>query len=441
MRTLICNCKLYIDNRILDNCFILINDGLIEDFGIESSLISSYDAKYNAEGRLILPGIVDVHTHLRDQQLSYKEDFTSATSSAILGGVTSLIDMPNNEPPTDSPARLKERMKAARNKILANVGFTCKPSLDYNVSREMANCGAVAFKSFLYDYIIDGEMDTITLNKIMSGIAKTRKKLMIHCNIKASYDEVLPLVKKGNVAKLCRIEGHLARKTLSLAAKHGTRIHICHVSCPITVDIIEQYRNILDITSEVTIHHITLSYDLLEEMGPIAHVDPPLKSRYTAKTLLKLLRRDRIDIIVSDHAPHALSEKFSQDPKPGFPNLQLMMPALLTLVKRGSLSISEVMEKASRRPAIIFGLERRGLIKRGYYADLVEVDVKKKLKVKSDILASKARYTPFEGLSFIGLPVRTFVNGVCVNEHYTVIGRGGEGMILKSGRDRHEARP
>jgi len=429
MRTLIHNCRLYVDGKIIENCFVLLDDSFIRDFGIENGMKAPHDVKYNAEGRLILPGIIDAHVHLRDQLLSYKEDFRSGTASAVLGGVTSVIDMPNNLPPTDDPIKLKNRMDLARGKILANVGFTCKPSIDYAVNEELIKQGAIAFKAFIYEYI-DDDVDLNLLDKIMNVIARTGRKLMLHCNIKTSYEEVLNLVKKKSMAKLCKIEGLLTKKALRLAAKHGTKVHICHVSCPITLKTINQYKELIDVTSEVTIHHLLLSYDLMERIGPLAHVDPPLKSKHTAKALFKLLRNDCIDIIVSDHAPHALSEKCSIDPEPGFPNLQLMMPILLTQVKKGHLSLDEIVEKTSRRPALIFKLRRRGAIKRGYYADLVEVDLKKKFKVKSGMLASKAKYTPFEDMMLIGLPVRTYVNGMCVNDGYTVVGRGGEGMIL-----------
>ncbi|MHC1600982.1 MAG: dihydroorotase [Candidatus Nezhaarchaeales archaeon] len=440
MRTLIYNCRLYVDGRMIENCFILLDACFIKDFGIENGVKVSYDAKYDAKGRLILPGIIDAHVHLRDQLLSYKEDFKSGTASAVLGGVTSVIDMPNNLPPTDSPTKLKDRMSLARNMILANVGFTCKPSIDYAINRELIKQGAIAFKAFVYEYI-DDDINLGFLEKIMSTIAKMDKKLMLHCNIKASYKEVINLVKKRNMAKLCKIEGYLTKRILSLAAKHGTKIHICHVSCPTTLKAINQYKDLVDVTSEVTIHHLLLNYDLVERIGPLAHVDPPLKSKYTAKTLFKLLREGYIDIIVSDHAPHALNEKCLSDPKPGFPNLQLMMPILLTQVKKGNLLLSDVIEKASRKPALIFKLEKRGAIKKGYYADLVEVDLKRKFKVKSDMLTSKAKYTPFEGMTLIGLPIRTYVNGICVNDDYTIIGRGGEGMILTGEVSHYGAKP
>jgi len=184
---------------------------------------------------------------------------------------------------------------------------------------------------------------------------------------------------------------------------------------------------------EVAIHHILLDYSILESLGPMAHVDPPLRGRSTARHLFDMLRKGMIDFVVSDHAPHALFEKEGEDPRPGFPNLQLMMPLLMTQVKRGRLDLGLVLEKASTRPAQVFGLRGRGAIARGYYADLVEVDLRRRLKVRSETLVSKAKYTPFEGVTLVGVPVRTYVNGVCVNDDYAIVGKGGEGAVLTPG--------
>ena len=433
MYIIIRNCKLYLDNNIIDNCFIAIRNGKIVDYGKDHSPLSSWDALYDAKGHLVLPGLVDVHVHLRDQMLSYKEDFRSGTASAALGGVTSVIDMPNNNPPTNSPERLKERMAIAKSKIIVNVGFTAMPSDDKDINKALVHCGAKAFKMFLYHYIENGNLNINQIESIMKSLSDLNRRLMIHCGFRTTYHEVLNLVKTRGLAKQCKIENKLAKLILSLALKHGVKVHFCHVSCPSIINTIMQQKHLMEVTSEVTIHHMLLDYKVLNVMGSIAHVDPPLKSSKTARLLLKYLRKGLIDIVVSDHAPHTLNEKTEDDPKPGFPNLQLMMPLLLTEVKRGTISLSDVVIRGSLRPAKIFGFKERGAIKIGYWADLVEVDLKTKFKIRSDILISKSKYTPFEGRMVIGMPIRTFVNGICVNENYEVVGKGGEGQIIMNG--------
>lgn len=438
MRLLIRNCKLYVNDKIVENCFLLIDAPLIADFGVDYGVHYSYDVNLNAQGRVLLPGMIDAHAHLRDQNLSYKEDFKTGTASAVLGGVTSIIDMPNNNPPTDSPANLIERIELAKNKILANVGFACKPSVDHNINLELSKVGAIAFKVFLYEYIVDGLLDSTSIVKILSSLSKLNRILMLHCNIKSKFSEAIELAKKGNMFKLCKTEKRLTERILKMAEVYKTRTHFCHVSCPKVVEAINRYRELMEVSLEVTIHHLFLDYSILEKLGPIAHVDPPLRSKSTNRSLLEMLKSGAIDIIVTDHAPHAIFEKETEDPKPGFPNLQLMMPILMTQVKKGRIPLSLVLEKTTIKPAEIFRIKGRGAIKRGYYADLVEVDFKRKLKVKSQLLVSKAKYTPFEGMVLTGIPIRTYVNGLCVNDDYTIVGKGGEGVVILPGDVPHE---
>ncbi|MEM4576923.1 MAG: dihydroorotase family protein [Candidatus Nezhaarchaeales archaeon] len=433
MRTLIHNCRIYADGRVVENCYLLVDAPFISDLGVDDVTVSSYDVKLNAQGRLLIPGLIDVHVHLRDQQLSYKEDFRSGTASAALGGVTSVIDMPNNLPPTDTPSRLIERINLAKERILANVGFACKPSLNHEVNIELARAGAIAFKVFVYEYMNCGTIDLYSIDNVMSSISKVNRVLMLHCNVKSSFPEALELAKKKNMAKLCRVEKKLTENVLSIAKAHGVKLHFCHVSSPKAAEVINLQRGSIHATCEATIHHLFLDYTVLEKFGSLAHVDPPLKSKFTARLLFDKLRRGVIDMVVSDHAPHALAEKCGEDPKPGFPNLQLMMPMLMTQVKRGRLTLDFVVERGSAKPAEIFGVEKRGALRKGYYADLVELDLKRRLKVKSELLVSKAKYTPFEGMTLVGVPVRTYVNGLCVNDDYTIVGRGGEGTILLPG--------
>ena len=433
MRTLIRNCKLYVDGKIVENCFLVIEAPLISEFGVDYGPHLAYDVELNAEGRLLLPGLIDPHVHLRDQQLSYKEDFWTGTASAVLGGVTSVIDMPNNLPPTATPSDLVERMELARGRILANVGFTCKPSADHTLNSELAKCGAMAFKMFVYEHMDREGLDVKFVEAVLESLSRLDRTLMLHCNAKAMFSEVLEIVRSKKAFKLCRLEKELAEKVLALGEKHGTRLHFCHVTCPRTVELINSYKSSVGVTLEVAVHHLFLDHSILNSLGPMAHVDPPLMSRSTARLLLDMFRRGMIDVVASDHAPHAPFEKEGDDPKPGFPNLQLMTPLLMTQVKRGRLDLGLVVDRASARPSRAFGLRRRGAIAKGCYADLIEVDLKRELKVRGEILVSKAKYTPFEGVTLTGVPMRTYVNGLCVNDGYAIVGRGGEGVVLKPG--------
>jgi len=433
MRTLIRNCKLYVNDKIVENCFLVIDSPLISEFGVDYGPHLAYDVKVDARGRLLLPGLIDLHVHLRDQQLSYKEDFWTGTASAVLGGVTSVIDMPNNLPPTATPLDLAERIKLAKGRILANVGFTCKPSADHVLNSKLAENGAIAFKMFVYEHMDRGELDMSFVERVLESLSRLDKILMLHCNARTKFSEVLELVKSRRAFKLCKVEKGLAERVLAAVKRYGARAHFCHVTCPGTVELINNYKRSARVTLEAAIHHLLLNYSILKSLGPMAHVDPPLRSKSTARHLFDMLKKGMIDVVVSDHAPHAPFEKESEDPKPGFPNLQLMMPLLMTQVKKGRIGLNLVVDRASARPAQIFGLEGRGAISKGYYADLVEVDLKRRLKVKSEVLVSKAKYTPFEGMILTGIPVRTYVNGVCVNDDYIIVGKGGEGVVLTPG--------
>jgi len=431
MRVIVRNCKIYRDQGVIENCYLIFDDGFITEMGIEHNMKQNFDEKYDARGRLLLPGIIDAHTHLRDQELRYKEDFLTGTSSAVLGGVTTLIDMPNNVPPTDSPQRLKDRMKCAKGKILANVGFACYPSTELGVNRRMIEEGAIAFKIFTYNFMSGDRIERTSLGRVLKAIAPLKKRLMVHCGPKITYDLVLSSLRSKKYFKLCKLEVQAVKQVISLASMYKPLLHICHISCPSTLKLLKSLKRMLNITCEVTVHHMLLTKKVIEKRGVIAHVDPPLKGLKSSKELLRLFASCDVDIVVSDHAPHALEEKICKYPKPGFPNLQLMMPLLLTQVNKGLFTLSTLLDKASARPAKIFGISKRGLIEVGFRADVVEVDLKRKIKVRSDMLVSKGKYTPFEGMTLQGFPMRTFVNGMCVVDEGFVVGKGHEGAILR----------
>lgn len=417
--------------EVLEGC-IAISDGKIAFLGKEANAPRA-ERILDARGLLALPGPIDAHVHLRDEGLAYKEDFYSGTCSAVAGGITSVLDMPNNSPLVDSASRLAERARKARGTIVANVGFYSLLPADLNGLRAIAEAGAVAIKVFMHEPRTELPVwDEAMLLKAVSLANRLGLPVAFHaedpgiigeakCKLRPGLDPVSKFVLSHPPEAEVEAVGKLARLL------RGLRVHICHASVPRAVELAKG----AGFTVEATPHHLFLSSDLYERLGPIALMDPPLRPRELVMALRALLYDGLIDIVASDHAPHALGEKLSTNHvPPGIPGLETMLPLLLNEVAEGRLSLQHLISLVCEGPARIFGL-RAGRLEVGWPADLVLVDLRAKHVVKPDAFFSKAKFSPFEGLEFRGRPIGTIVNGQLAFWDGEVVARRGCGRILK----------
>ena len=437
----ILNAKIPIGQEIFEGG-IAIDDGKIYAIGKQGNLPRASKI-IDAEDRIVLPGLIDVHTHLRDLQLAYKEDFYSGTCAALAGGFTTVFDMPNTLPLTNSSLRLKEKMEVARSKIVANVGFySCFPKKVDEIN-SIAEDGAIGFKVYLHRPKSELDMDDDVLFQAFKRTKEVNKLVAVHAEDKSlveGMERKLKNAKNDSYEAYLKVhppkaEIEAVKRIIALAKATGVHIHFCHISISKALSLILKAKaEGLIITCEATPHHLLLSKEVMNSFGGIAIMEPPLRSDINMKNLWQSLNEGGIDIIASDHAPHTLREKKAKsvwDIPPGIPGLETTLPLLLTMVKRGRLSLWRLMELLAQRPAEIFKLREKGALKEGFDADLSIVDLKEEFTITSSKFKSKAKYSPFDGWKVVGKPVKTFVGGRLAMDEGEVLAKPGSGCILR----------
>ncbi|UCE16595.1 MAG: dihydroorotase family protein [Candidatus Bathyarchaeota archaeon] len=436
------NARIYTPKGIVE-AGLAIDKGRILKIAKETNLPHASE-KLDMKGKIVLPGLIDPHVHLRDQQLAYKEDFFSGTSAAAAGGVTLVIDMPNNKPVTMSATSLKERMKLAETQAVVNVAFHSAFPESLEEIPRIVKQGAVAFKLYLSQKIggLDIEDDDALL-RAFSKAGKMKVPVSVHPEDKKTLEIIKKEVQQAgrrDVDAYLKVhspdaELKAVQHITQLAQKTNVHIHFCHVSSAEGLNAILATKNMgLPVSCEATPHHLLLSSKHLKHYRTIAVMDPPLRTEKDVETLWKALRQGLIDAVASDHAPHTIEEKNAEsvwELKPGIPGLETTLPLLLTQVNEGRLAMSDLIRVASKRPAEIFHLRDRGSLAEGCWADLVVVDLKRKYRIDSSNFYSKAKYSPFDGWKVRGKPIKTFVNGQLVMDDGEIIANSGTSHILR----------
>lgn len=436
------NGKAYVNNRIVD-CSLAINKGKIFKIGKEANMPKA-ETKTDLKNLLVLPGLIDVHVHLRDEGKVYKEDFYSGTAAAAAGGITTVLDMPNNNPVTMSAETLRNRMKIAERKILVNVGFYSEFPRNIEEIEEIVREGAVAFKLFMAEQIgglnIDDDHALLEAFKIISGL---KVPVAVHAEDKITLkkaEEQLKLANCNDIEAFLKahsesVEVKAVKHLLNIAEQTGVHVHFCHISTENGLKaIINAKKSGMPITCETTPHHLLLSVDDLRRIGTLALTMPPVREKHQIAALWNGIKNCWIDVLASDHAPHTLGEKKAKlvwDIKVGIPGLETTLPLLLTEVKRGRLSIADVVRLMSENPAEIFRLKGRGFLKEGNNADLAVVDLDRRYKIDSSKFHSKGKYSPFDGWTAEGKPIKTFVNGRLIMDEGEIVAKAGSGEIIR----------
>ncbi|MDH5391283.1 MAG: dihydroorotase family protein, partial [Candidatus Bathyarchaeota archaeon] len=436
------NAKIYIRGRIVE-AGLAIDDGRIFKIAKETNLPSA-SAKLNLKGHVTLPGLIDSHVHLRNQQLAYKEDFFSGTAAAAAGGVTLTIDMPNNKPVTMDSISLRERMKLAERRAVVNVAFYSAFPQKLEEVPSIIKEGAMAFKLYMSEKIggLDVDDDKLLL-QAFNKIAKMGVPVAVHAE-----DRKILETKRREMEKTGRkdveayakarppeAEAQAIRRIAQLAKKSGVQVHFCHVSSAIGLNaFLTAKKDGFPVTCEVTPHHLLLSSEHLKRYRTLALTNPPLRTKKDVIALWSALKQGFIDALASDHAPHTVEEKEVEsvwDAKPGIPGLETILPLLLTQVSEGRLTIADLVRLTSEKPAEIFNLRNRGCLEEGNWADIVVVDINRKYKIDSSNFYSKAKYSPFDGWSVKGKPTKTFVNGQLVMDEGEIVAKPGTSQIVR----------
>jgi len=432
--------KVYTRGEILE-AGIAINDGRIVKIAKKTNLPRASE-KISVKGCLALPGLIDVHVHLRDQGKARKETFLTGTAAAAAGGVTLVVDMPNNDPVTMSAETLHERIRLAEKQILVNVAFYSAFPKRLSEINDVLHEGAVGFKLYLLKKI--GGVDIEDDEAILQAFKATKKAnalVAVHAESKEIVEKAeKELRSKGRKDLEAFLEAHpvkaevdAIKRIIRLAAEAKARVHVCHLTSKEGMRLVSSAKKSgLPVTCEVTPHHLFLSSEDVKRYGAFAVMVPPLRDRSEVSALWKGLKEGLIDVLASDHAPHTLEEKKAEafwNVKPGIPGLETMLPLMLTQLNRGSISLHELTRLTSEKPAEILGFSSRGFLREGYHADIVVVDLKREERIDASKFHSKARFSPFDGWRVKGKPVKTFVNGLLVMEDGEIVANPGSGRV------------
>ena len=400
---------------------VWIEGGLIKEIG---KIAAEADQTIDATGKYLLPGLIDDQVHFREPGLTHKGNIYSESKAAVAGGITSYMEMPNTKPPAVTQILLEEKYEIASRTSLANYSFfmgTTNTNLDELLKTNPKNvCGIKIFMgSSTGDMLVD---NAAMLDEIFSKV-----KMLI-----AIHAEEDPIV-RVNTEKYKAIYGdtlnathhHLIRseeacyasssKAVALAKKHGTRLHILHISTAKELDLFTNEIPLEEkkITAEACIHHLWFSNEDYATKGNYIKWNPAVKTVADREAIWQAVLDGRIDVIATDHAPHTIEEKELPylDAPSGGPLVQHSLVALLDKYHEGKISLEKIVEKTAHNVAKLFQIEKRGYIREGYFADMVLVDLNKPWTVEKNNIVSKCTWSPFEGHTFKSKVTDTFVSG------------------------------
>jgi dihydroorotase len=416
------NCKLEIGHEEL--C-LGIKNGKIDSI---RKLTSPAHETRDLKGKLVLPGLIDSHVHFRDPGMTHKEDFRSGSAAAAAGGFTTVLDMPNNIPPTSTSQAFLEKRKIAEKKSLVDFGLHAGVKDPHDMGG-LAELRPASFKIFM-DLVDATFLQEASVN--LKG-CDPELPISLHPEDPTIVRHSIESLKKGGYetflyaqARPPLAEEVAVAEAIALSKKMDQKIHLCHLSAKKSFQMAKKAQHEgLPVSFEVTPHHLFLDASYLERCGNLAKTNPPLRDE---KHKLGITELAEIDIIATDHAPHTLEEK-SQDvwnAPPGVPGLETALPLLLTLINQGKLTLDHLRRLLCENPARIFNIPHKGFIKEGMDADLVVVDLAREGVINPAKFHSKAKYSPFEGFKVKGVPVLTMVRGNVVMEEGEILENRGK---------------
>lgn len=390
---------------------------------VSEGIINSCMEVIDANGLYLIPGIIDDQVHFRDPGLTHKGDIFTESRAAVAGGVTSYMEMPNTNPQTITNDAVMKKMEIAYEKSAANFSFYLGATNDNIAELKKVDkknvCGVKIFMgASTGNMLVNNEK---TLQQIFAEVdsliaTHCEKEEIIRDNIdiyKKQFGEDIP-IKYHPLIRSAEACYQSSGKAIELADKYGSRLHVLHIS---TAREMSFFSNSpledKKITSEVCIHHLWFSDKDYERLGAKIKWNPAIKTEDDRNALREALSEGKIDVVATDHAPHLLSEKEGGCTKAasGGPLVQHSLQAMMELTHNGVYSKEFVVDKMCHAPARLFGVKDRGFIRKGYFADLVLIDLNKSYTVSQDNILYKCGWSSFEGETFHSTIRKTFVNG------------------------------
>jgi allantoinase len=397
----------------------------------------------DAKGRIVLPGMIDMHVHFRDPGFTDREDFESGTRSAAAGGVTTVADMPNTVPSVVSAKAIREKFGIVDGKALVDYAFIGGAGeLDAETLLAMADEGIVGYKTFMIARFKELAASDGQMLDNFRTIAETGLPCLIHAEnqdiVARGMEKAIALGRRDPIAhaefRPAVAEDEATTRTILLARESGVHLHICHMSTKGSAEALGwAKKNGQNVTGETSANYLLLNAEIMKEIGPYAKIDPPLRGPEDQKALWRALNSGVIDAIASDHAPYPKEEKDKGwenifDAPSGGTGIQTHLPLMLDSVDKGKITLKRLVETFSANPARIMGLyPRKGALVPGADADLIIVDPDAAFQIRGEDLYSKQKVTAFEGYKGKGIPVTTIVRGEIIMEEGTVIGKPGYG--------------
>ncbi|MDC3139431.1 dihydroorotase [Candidatus Pelagibacter sp.] len=407
------NGKCYIDKDLKDVDIGIQNNKIVKIGKLNEDASQSIDAT----GLTVLPGCIDTQTHFREPGSTDTEDLASGSRAAIVGGITSVFEMPNTNPATTNKAEFQKKIDLAKNRMYCNHAFYfgATPTNQSELADLKGLEGCCGVKLFA-----GSSTGTLLVHKeedIEKVFESTSKIVAVH----SEDEDILNLRKKlrvkGNVHshpiwrdEECAISS--TRKIVKIAKRLGKKAHILHITTKQEIDFLSQNKG--DITFEITPQHLTMfAPDCYDKLGTYAQMNPPIREKSHYDRLWYAVRNNYNDTIGSDHAPHLRVNKDKEypDTPSGMPGVQTLLPVMLNHVNDGKLTLVQLMNLVCENPAKIFGIIGKGYIKKDYDADFTIVDMNKIIEIKNEKIESKCGWSPFDGYKFKGTPIYTIING------------------------------
>ena len=417
------NGSCYIDGKLTKTDIGLSGNKIKKIGKIELNSANVYDAT----DKVVLPGIIDTQVHFREPGSTDAEDLESGSRAAVLGGVTSLFEMPNTNPPTSNLVEFDKKLQAAKNRMHSNYAFYFGATPDNTDQLAKLKdvegcCGVKLFAgSSTGNLLVDKEAD---IEKVISS---SDRIVSIHSEDEDIIKLRKKFIKKGDVhshPEWRNVECAMSstRRVVKIAERYNKKIHVLHITTKEEVDFLAMHKK--NVTFETTPQHLTLyAPDCYEKLGSYAQMNPPLRTKEHYDRLWVAIKNNVVDVLGSDHAPHLKENKDKEYPNSpsGMPGVQTIFPVMLNHVNDGKLTLQQLINLMCENPCKIFGIKNKGFIKEGFDADLTIADMNKEVIIKNEMIASKCGWTPFNNYKVKGFPVGTIVNGNLVMSDGKVI--------------------
>jgi dihydroorotase len=392
-------------------------DGRVRDVRVDGETIDAVgegldadDEVIDATGKRLLPGMIDAHVHFREPGYSHKETWTTGSRSAAAGGVTTVFDQPNTDPPTVDATSFEQKARLARESAV-DYGINGGVTEDWMPGELLEEPLAALGEVFLADSTGDMGIDATLFEEAVERAAAAGVEVTVHAEDATLFDETAKDrddADAWSAYRTAEAEIEAVGRACTVASDLGAEIHIAHTSTPKGADIAAE----AGMTCEATPHHLFLSREDLPDLGTLGRMNPPLRSEKRREDLFERLVDGTVDIVATDHAPHTREEKDASiwDAPSGVPGVETALPLLLEEARKGTIDYEHVRDVTASNVADIFELPKKGHVEAGNDADLVLFDPEATVPIRGEELHSKCGWTPFEGRDAV-FPELTMVRG------------------------------